>query len=395
MENAGLGQLLQKSREKKGLSIDDVVRITRIRKEFLTALEKEDYAKLPERTYALGYFRSYANFLEIENIEELVARLDKTYYFERPRYSNQKGQVFLDDEYGLVNTIKKKFSGDSQQEETEVHSVDSKQESSKKTKAAKSSRESSQESAGESLHSKGDRKEAREEGGFSSHGKLIIVLCVFLFIFLFLGYKLIFSGSSKDSEDSIAATQASEDSKKIDSIIENNYVVVENNKAENTQANKVPNQQLTIKSQNPQDITARDADNINIHEGTQNNQANEQNQNAAQSANEAEKPKIEIRAFPRSTRNYQISIAFAEDVWIQIYKQDDPNVVYLDKIFKAGDIFDVPKVDNIAMNVGNYRGIKILVDNKEVALSSSRRNSVVLNNIVLEKNSLLEKYQAN
>jgi hypothetical protein len=47
------------------------------------------------------------------------------------------------------------------------------------------------------------------------------------------------------------------------------------------------------------------------------------------------------------------------------------------------------------MNVGNYRGIKILVDSQEITLSSNRRNSVVLNNIILEKNSLLEKYQAN
>ncbi|MDR2007805.1 MAG: DUF4115 domain-containing protein [Alphaproteobacteria bacterium] len=395
MENPSLGELLKQSREKKGLSIDDVVRIIRIQKDFLIALETENYAKLPERTYALGYFRSYAKFLEIENIEGLVATLDQTYYFERPRYSDSKGQVFLDDEYGVVNTFKKKFSGkhDEAEEAKEPHLDNLKKADVKFTPHERV----------DMPQERPAKKENAEEGGFSSHNKLIIVLCVFLFIFLFLGYKLLFSGSSQKAEDSVAEAVASSESKKIDSIIDNNYVVVENNKAEapkvdnnpvpNTQ-NRVVNQTLDIKAQPTQEPTpSTEPNSINLHDGLQNNQQPAQAPVVEESAPVETAPKFEIRPWAKPTRNYQISIAFVEDVWIQIYKQNDPSVVYLDKVFKAGDIFDVPKVDNISMNVGNYRGIKILVDNQEIALTSPRRNSVVLNNIILEKSSLLEKYQ--
>jgi hypothetical protein len=44
------------------------------------------------------------------------------------------------------------------------------------------------------------------------------------------------------------------------------------------------------------------------------------------------------------------------------------------------------------MRVGNYKGIKILVDSKEIVLTSKKRLSVVLGDIILEKNSLLDKY---
>ncbi|MDR0484048.1 MAG: DUF4115 domain-containing protein [Alphaproteobacteria bacterium] len=383
MENAGLGELLKKAREKKELSIDDVVRITRIRKEFLEALEKEDYSKLPERTYALGYFRSYAKFLDIENIEELIKELDKTYYFERPKYSNKKGQAFLDDEYGLVNTIKKKFSHNSNEESEEQKDFELK-DISKKTDETLSDKDS--------LKNKDSKKESTEEGGFSSHNKLIIVLCVFLFVFLFLGYKLLFSGSSeKEDENSVeVATKEISDNKKIDSIINDNYVVVENK--DNNK--KLQNPPLETKSLQGQEAQPNDNANSTLpYEVNQNNTDASANAETSQEVVVEEKPKVEIKKvnFPETKKKSEISITFAEDVWIQIFKQDDKNTVYVDKIFKAGDIFDIPNVDNIAMNVGNYKGITLVVGNKELELTNPRRGNV-LKNIVLDKNTLLETY---
>ena len=344
-----LGNLLKDSREKKNLTIEDVSRITKIRMEFLRALESESYSDLPERTYSLGYFRSYAKFLEIDDIETLVKKLDETYSFSSPEYLQSKAQVFLDEEYSLINTLKKKISKDDSEEESK--------EITKKTKEKKS------------------KVENLEESGFSSQNKLIIVLCVFLVIFLFLGYKLLTSYDNQE-ENEIVETLSTEttagENKALKSVITNDFVVVENKDEENIEKQvEEPKQNEFQGSQGDAPVsTELKEDEI------------------------AKTPKIETKytAWPKPTRNYQISIAFAEDVWVQIYKQDDPSIVYLDRIFKAGDIYDVPKVDNIAMRVGNYKGVKILVDSKELVLTSKRRISVVLADIILEKKSLLDKY---
>ena len=96
-----LGELLKDTRERKNLTIEDVARIIKIRIEFLKALETENYSSLPERTYSLGYFRAYANFLEIKDVESLVEKLDENYPFNSPEYAQRKGQVFLDEEYSF------------------------------------------------------------------------------------------------------------------------------------------------------------------------------------------------------------------------------------------------------------------------------------------------------
>lgn len=59
-----LERLLKRTRKEKGLSIDDVVRGTRLRKMHLKQFE----TKLPEQldVYQLGYLRLYARYLELD-----------------------------------------------------------------------------------------------------------------------------------------------------------------------------------------------------------------------------------------------------------------------------------------------------------------------------------------
>lgn len=58
-----IGQQFVEERQKKGLSISEVARATKIREEFLCAIEKGDYKKLPSSAYAYGFVRNYAKFL--------------------------------------------------------------------------------------------------------------------------------------------------------------------------------------------------------------------------------------------------------------------------------------------------------------------------------------------
>lgn len=66
------GQRLHDERKKKGLTLDQVADATKIREEFLAAIEKGEYEKLPSSSYAKGFVRSYTRFLELPEREILA-----------------------------------------------------------------------------------------------------------------------------------------------------------------------------------------------------------------------------------------------------------------------------------------------------------------------------------
>ena len=61
-----VGRLLKRSREEKNLSLDEASRATKIKKEFLLAIEEEKFENLPGPVFARGFIRSYAEYLMLE-----------------------------------------------------------------------------------------------------------------------------------------------------------------------------------------------------------------------------------------------------------------------------------------------------------------------------------------
>lgn len=61
-----VGQILKESREARFYTLDQVEKVTKIRKELLIALESDDYAKLPPSTFVQGFIKNYAKFLNID-----------------------------------------------------------------------------------------------------------------------------------------------------------------------------------------------------------------------------------------------------------------------------------------------------------------------------------------
>jgi cytoskeleton protein RodZ len=72
MENAEfafhtVGEKLKAERERRTLSLDEIAIRTRIPMRHLEAIEKSEYEKLPGSTYAIGFTRSYARALEMDD----------------------------------------------------------------------------------------------------------------------------------------------------------------------------------------------------------------------------------------------------------------------------------------------------------------------------------------
>jgi cytoskeleton protein RodZ len=69
---AKIGPILENARKEKGLSLEEVEHATKIRKRYLTGLEREDYGVLPDAVYAQGFLKTYANYLGLDG--EALAR---------------------------------------------------------------------------------------------------------------------------------------------------------------------------------------------------------------------------------------------------------------------------------------------------------------------------------
>lgn len=62
----GAGERLRQAREAQGLSLEQVAAQTRITERHLAMIEAGDFAGLPARTYAVGFSRSYARLLGLD-----------------------------------------------------------------------------------------------------------------------------------------------------------------------------------------------------------------------------------------------------------------------------------------------------------------------------------------
>jgi len=64
-----IGMLLRRTRDQRRLSIADTAKALRIRTDYLDAIEKGAYERLPGRAYAVGFVRSYADYLGLDGAE--------------------------------------------------------------------------------------------------------------------------------------------------------------------------------------------------------------------------------------------------------------------------------------------------------------------------------------
>lgn len=76
------GERLYKERIKRGYTLEEVSKATKIRSSFLTYIEKGEYKKLPSGTYAHGFVRNYAKFLGLPE-HELLALFKREYDEEK------------------------------------------------------------------------------------------------------------------------------------------------------------------------------------------------------------------------------------------------------------------------------------------------------------------------
>lgn len=71
------GEILRVARENKSITKKQIGEALNLPERFIEYIELGDFAKLPGHTFARGYIRNYAKFLELPNAEELVCIFDR------------------------------------------------------------------------------------------------------------------------------------------------------------------------------------------------------------------------------------------------------------------------------------------------------------------------------
>lgn len=73
----GIGRALKRARELRGKSLEEASRETRIRAEYLQALEREAFDRLLGDVYVRGFLRSYASYLGLD-ADRIMAAYSRT-----------------------------------------------------------------------------------------------------------------------------------------------------------------------------------------------------------------------------------------------------------------------------------------------------------------------------
>jgi cytoskeletal protein RodZ len=94
------GDLLKAKRLALELSLADVAKKTKVKEEYLLALETSDFSALPSATFAKGFLKNYARVLHID--PEVVIAM-----FRRDFAENAEGEIIP---RGLVEPVVKKTS---------------------------------------------------------------------------------------------------------------------------------------------------------------------------------------------------------------------------------------------------------------------------------------------
>src|SRR5438105_1733214 len=73
-----VGQRLYEERIKRSLSVEDVAKATKIRPQFINAIEKGEYLRLPSSAYVQGFVKNYISFLGLPS-KHLLALLRREF----------------------------------------------------------------------------------------------------------------------------------------------------------------------------------------------------------------------------------------------------------------------------------------------------------------------------
>lgn len=96
------GQKLAEERLRRGLTLEDVAKATKIRIAFLSAIEKGEYEKLPSSAYAQGFIKNYTEYLGLST--RTISALFRREFDEEKLYRVLPEGLASSDDFAIQRT---------------------------------------------------------------------------------------------------------------------------------------------------------------------------------------------------------------------------------------------------------------------------------------------------
>lgn len=103
-----IGHILRNARIAKGMSIEDVSRKLRLSFQQIEVIERENFEKLPGRTFLRGFIRNYANLVELDSaplLQMLPESAQTVSFYERTIFRDKQISLSSSQEKSISNRI--------------------------------------------------------------------------------------------------------------------------------------------------------------------------------------------------------------------------------------------------------------------------------------------------
>jgi|688.fasta_scaffold167758_2 cytoskeletal protein RodZ len=369
---SGIGSLLKETRLAKGLTLSNVVQITRIRLNYINALENDDYKELPERTYTIGYLRKYAELLDID-AEMLIAKIEENYKFVEPfkgkfveKYSDSINENLESADKVFIEPIVENTNKDNSNPMISQF-YKNKQLQKEKDKEKKY------------------KEENKFDNGFQNniiiHNivtniKPIIIILVCILVSIVFIYTVFFNSNKADSSKKILNVDTNEKSLSDEDNKESEFLELDQDKR-----NKITEEALNTDEENVEAKDIANASSVSVNNDVK----------AKEKTIDPALPVEKQVSWPVTDEASRITIKVTSKSWIKIYNKEK-NEYYFDKILSDGAMIQVPGgLNDLLLTVGDYTGVVLIVDGIEVALQKKGKSSV-MRGIKLESEFLLNKF---
>lgn len=103
-----IGETLREARESKNISLREAEEATKIRLKYLKDLENENFDDLPGRAYVIGFLKTYAKYLQIEDqalVEEYKATNRSEEYVQNQRVKSNVNKGLINNQLNRLHSI--------------------------------------------------------------------------------------------------------------------------------------------------------------------------------------------------------------------------------------------------------------------------------------------------
>jgi cytoskeletal protein RodZ len=369
---SGIGSLLKETRLAKGLTLANVVQITRIRLNYINALENDDYKELPERTYAVGYLRKYAELLDID-AEMLIAKIEENYKFVEP-FKGKFVEKYSDSINENLENTKKVFL-DPIVENTNKDNSNSMISQFYKNKQLQKEKDKEKKYKEENKFDNGFQNNIIIHNIVTNIKPIMIILVCILVSIVFI-YTVFFNSDKVDSSKKILNMDNNEKSLSNENNKESEFLELDQDKR-----NKITEEALNTEEENVEAKDITNASSVSVN-------------NDVKAKEKTVAPDLPVEkqvSWPVTDEASRITIKVTSKSWIKIYNKEK-NEYYFDKILSDGAMIQVPGgLNDLLLTVGDYTGIVLIVDGIEVSLKKKGKSSV-MRGIKLESEFLLNTF---